>query len=99
MLNDLRYGFRSLLHAKGWTAVVVLSLAIGIGATTALFSAASGLLLRNIPVKDPDSLVRLRYAGRNDMMTGSSDYGQSSAIAGGDYGLPQTVNGQRVRTS
>ena len=82
MLNDIRFAIRVLMRAKGWTAVVVISLALGIGANTALFSAASGLLLRKIPVKDPDSLVRLRYAGQNDMMTGSSDYGRSAPVDG-----------------
>src|SRR5881396_3256906 len=77
MLRDLRHGVRMLLQAKGWTAVVVISLALGIGANTALFSAINGLLLKKLPVKDPDTLVRLRYAGRNDMVTSSSDYGNS----------------------
>src|SRR3954463_1529265 len=75
MLRDLRYSLRTLLHAKGWTAIVVLSLALGIGANTALFSAVNGLFLTKLPVRDPDSLVRLRYAGKNDMVTSSSDYG------------------------
>jgi predicted permease len=75
MLKDLRHAVRMLWQAKGWTAVVVLSLALGIGANTALFSAMDGLLLTKIPVRDPDSLVRLRYMGRNDMVTSSSDYG------------------------
>ena len=44
MLNDLRYASRVLLQAKGWTAVVVLSLAMGIGASTALFSAVDEFL-------------------------------------------------------
>jgi predicted permease len=67
-----------LLQARGWTAVVVVSLALGIGANTALFSAVNGLLLKTIPVRDPDALVRLRYAGKNDMVTSSSDYGFSA---------------------
>src|SRR5437762_7540350 len=75
MFRDLRHGVRMLLQAKGWTLVVVLSLALGIGANTALFSAVNGLLLKKLPVKDPDALVRLRYVGRNDMVTSSSDYG------------------------
>ena len=50
MLRDLRHGFRVLLQAKGWTAVVVLSLAVGIGANAAIFSAVNGLLLRKLPV-------------------------------------------------
>jgi len=75
MLRDLRHAVRLLIAARGWTAVVVLSLALGIGANTALFTAVNGMLLTKIPVADPDTLVRFRYAGRNDMVTSSSDYG------------------------
>ncbi|HEV2985838.1 MAG TPA: ABC transporter permease, partial [Vicinamibacterales bacterium] len=75
MWKDLRHGVRSLLRDKGWTTVVVVSLALGIGANTALFSAINGLYLRKLPVKAPDTLVRLRWLGRNDMATNSSDYG------------------------
>src|SRR5207302_446589 len=82
MLNDLRHGVRQLLHTKGWTAVVVLSLGLGIGANTALFSAVNGLYLRKLPVSDPDTLVRLRWIGRNDMSNSSSDYGPSTPIGG-----------------
>jgi predicted permease len=82
MLKDLRYGLRMLLHAKGWTAVVVVSLALGIGANTAIFSAINGMLLNRIPVEDPDSLVRLRFVGRNQMATSSSDYGFTRQIGG-----------------
>ncbi len=80
MLKDLRHGVRALLHAKGWTAVVVISLALGIGANAALFSATNGLFLRKLPVRDPDGLVRFRHVartGRNDMATSTSDYGFS----------------------
>lgn len=82
MLIDLRHAVRFLLRAKGWTAVVVVSLALGIGANTALFSAVNGLLLREIPVRDPYTLVRLRYAGRNEMSRSSSDYGVSAPVGG-----------------
>jgi predicted permease len=75
MLKDLRHAARMLTHVKGWTAVVVLSLGLGIGANAALFSAVNGMLLTKIPARDPDSLVRLRWMGRNDMVTSSSDYG------------------------
>ena len=77
MIRDLRHAVRLLLQAKGWTAVVVVSLALGIGANTALFSAIDGLLLKTLPVHDPESLVRLKWAGTNDMVTDSSDYGFS----------------------
>ena len=83
MLKDLRHGVRTLLQAKGWTAVVVISLALGIGANTALFSAINGLYLRTLPVADPDALVRLRWSGRNDVITSSGDYGFSGRDASG----------------
>ena len=84
MLKDLRHAVRMLLRAKGWTAVVLLSLALGIGANTALFTAINGLFLKQLPVIDPDTLVRLRHAGRNDMVTASSDYGFTRKDAGRD---------------
>jgi predicted permease len=84
VLKDLRHAARMLLRAKGWTAVVLLSLSLGIGANTALFTAINGLFLKQLPVIDPDTLVRLRYAGRNDMVTASSDYGFTRKDAGRD---------------
>ena len=89
MLKDLRHAVRMLMRAKGWTVVVLLSLALGIGANTALFSAVNGMLLVKLPVKDPDSLVRFTFIGRNDMVTNSSGYGM----------LRKTPDGQDVRAS
>ncbi|HEY7500656.1 MAG TPA: ABC transporter permease [Vicinamibacterales bacterium] len=77
MWKDIRHAARMLLQAKGWTAVVVLSLALGIGANTAMFSAFHNLILTELPVRDPGTLVRLRLAGPNDMATNTSDYGTS----------------------
>src|SRR5215218_5702040 len=77
MIKDLRYAIKVLLQARGWTAVVVLSLGLGIGANAAIFSALNAMLFTELPVKDPGSLVRLRYSGRNDMVTSSSDYGST----------------------
>src|SRR5262245_35968251 len=82
MLRDLRLAVRMLLQAKGWTSVVVISLALGIGANTALFAAINGLMLRTIPVKNPQTLVRLRSVGKNQMATSTSDYGFSAEIQG-----------------
>jgi predicted permease len=92
MLRDLRHGFRTLLQAKGWTTVVVLSLALGIGANAALFSTVNGMLLTTIPVRDPDSLVRLRFAGRNDMSTSSSDYGSIDRARYGNVNVRTTFS-------
>jgi predicted permease len=83
MFKDLRHAVRMLLNTKGWTAVVLLSLALGIGANTAIFSAINALLLTRIPVEDPDTLVRLKWTGRNDMVNSSSDYGYSKPGADG----------------
>lgn len=74
---------RVLLRAKGWTLVVLVSLAVGIGANTALLSAINGLLIKTIPVADPDGLVRLRWTGDNDASRSNSDYGYAGTTAGG----------------
>jgi len=55
--QDLRYGARMLLKQKGLTAIAVLSLALGIGANTALFSVVDAMLLKMLPVKEPDRLT------------------------------------------
>ena len=54
MLTDLRHGLRVLLQAKGWTAVVVLSLAVGIGANAAIFAAVNSSCCGSYPFDDPD---------------------------------------------
>ncbi len=70
--QDLRYGARSLAKSPGFTAVAVLSLALGIGGTSTIFSVISPILLRKPPFKDPDRLVRLSIrelkleSGRDD---------------------------------
>jgi predicted permease len=66
ILEDVRYGLRVLRKAPGFTIVAVLTLALGIGATTAIFTLLDQAILRKLPVKEPDRLVLLRFTGRNN---------------------------------
>jgi predicted permease len=79
LLRDLRLAVRVFLHTKSWTLVVLVSLALGIGANTALFTAVNGLLLQTVAVREPERLVRFNWGGKNELVRSSSDYGFSGA--------------------
>lgn len=76
LVQDIRYALRSLLRAPGFTAVALITLALGIGGTTAIFSIVDGVVLRPLPYSDPDRVVRLvRTTARGDDASFSSaDY-------------------------
>src|SRR5215471_16508759 len=65
LLQDLRYAFRTFRKSPLFVAIAILSLAFGIGANTAIFTLVDQLLLRLLPVKDPDQLVMLWGRGHH----------------------------------
>jgi macrolide transport system ATP-binding/permease protein len=79
--QDLRYAFRTLGRNRGFTTVAVLTLALGIGANTAIFSLLNAVELRRLPVRDPQQLVMLEWAADKKVSwpEGYSSYGGCDA--------------------
>ena len=60
LFQDLRYAARMLWKSRGYAAAAILTLALGIGATTAIFTVVNSLMLRPLPIREPDRLVSVR---------------------------------------
>ncbi|HTS11582.1 MAG TPA: ABC transporter permease [Candidatus Limnocylindrales bacterium] len=104
LIRDFLYGVRTLRRSPGFTAIAVISLALGIGANTAIFSMVSGALMRALPVADAPSLVLLTWTSHHSPKHLSwSSYGdcqneESPATVGCAFSQPM-FNDVRTRTS
>jgi predicted permease len=98
LLQDLRYGLRLLARSPGFTAVAILTLALGIGANTAMFSVVEGVLLAPLPYSQPNQLVVIwetnlhfahniwaSYPNFQDWQSSARSFQQIAAMRWGDY--------------
>jgi predicted permease len=86
--QDIRYGWRTLRNNPLFAAMAVLSLALGIGANTAIYSIIDAIMIRSLPVKDPDSLVILNWSAKQYPEVAHSSNGSTYREPGGGVTSP-----------
>lgn len=109
LLQDIRYGIRNLLKTPGFTAVAILTLALGIGANSALFSVVNGVLLNPLPYPEPDKLISvyaktssfgnssITYLNFLDWRKNNHSFSSISARRNDDLFLTGVGEGERLR--
>ncbi len=108
LIKEIHLALRRLLRRPAFAAVAILTLALGIGATTTIFSVVDALLLRGLPYPDADRLVLLREVGAKgnqmslaepnfeDLQTSSHSF-SAIAVSAGSFPLVVTGNGESTR--
>src|SRR5713226_5479286 len=108
LVQDLHFAIRVLRHTPGYTGVALLSLGLGIGGNTAVFSIYDGLLLKQLPVKDPQHLVMLSMKGPffgqaifeydlyDGLKTKARSYAQLAAVSDLDLAMSKSDVAERV---
>src|ERR1700732_118987 len=87
LLQDVAYGFRQFRKTPGFTITVLLTLTLGIGANSAIFTLVNAILLHNLPVVDPNTLVRIGDKDDCCGNGGGSDNGDYSLFSTDTYSM------------